>query len=118
MSLSVTLSEVNGVSVLTLSGRVIAQGSLELRGQLEQLVTKEGELKAIDITDVDFIDSHALGLILYYCANGSNKKYRVFIINTSQTGESYIDKLIKLTDLHQTVTIVNDCFAIEGAKGG
>jgi anti-anti-sigma factor len=107
----------NGTSaaVLILSGKVIAEDNGVLREHIEKTLRSAAPVKAIDLTDVEFLDSYALGQIIYYCTNPDGKRGNIFIVNRRIGGGSYIERLIKISELQQIFTIVD---SIEAAISG
>jgi anti-anti-sigma factor len=104
-----TLRFENGTSaaVLLLSGRVFAEDNGTLRDSIEKALNSSAPVKAIDLTDVEFLDSYALGQIIYYCTNPGGKRGRIYIVNRREHGGSYIERLIEISDLRQIFTIVD-----------
>lgn len=94
-------------AVLTLTGRVVARDNVALRKHIEQLMGGDAPLKAIDLTDIAYIDSYALGQIIYYCNSARGRHTTVYIVNKKGNGNSYIDKLIDVSDLKQVFSIVD-----------
>lgn len=94
-------------AVLVLSGRVIAEDNGMLRDHIEQALKSAAPVKAIDLTDVEMLDSYALGQIIFYCTNPEGRRGRIFIINRRGGGGSYIDRLIEISDLRQIFTVVD-----------
>lgn len=108
MSDAIQLSQTGTVDVLNLKGRVCAQGDDRLSTTLEELERMSGVVKAIDLTGIEFIDSYALGQILYFCSKNREKGMRTVFVNASAEEENYVHKLIEVADLRQVVEIVAD----------
>jgi anti-anti-sigma factor len=102
-------------AVLVLSGRIVAEDNGVLREQIEQTLRSPAPVKAIDCTDVEFLDSYALGQIIYYCTNPEGKRGRIYFVNRRNGGSSYIERLIEISDLRQIFTIVD---SIENVAAG
>ena len=113
MPIQVQTTELSDGKLLTLSGKVIGADDTSFRERLERICTGNNGFTAVDVTDVEFIDSHALGILLYCCGMNEN----VFIVNKSTSGSSYIDKLIEVTDLHLAVSVVGTIDEIKTAQG-
>ena len=105
----------SSAAVLKLAGNVVAEDNGLLRDHIEQTLKSVAPVKAIDLTDVESLDSYALGQIIYYCTNPDGRRGRIFIINRRIGGGSYIERLIEVSDLRQIFTIVD---SIEAAISG
>jgi anti-anti-sigma factor len=112
MSDSIQLSQTGTADVLNLTGRICAQGDGGLGTALEDLERKPRMVKAIDLTGIEFIDSYALGQILYFCSKNRDKGMRTVLVNASGDEENYIHKLIEVAELGQVVDVVTDVNAV------
>lgn len=106
MALSINIMSGGSAAVLTMSGRVVAEDNVSLRKHIEQLMGSDAQVKAIDITDIEYIDSYALGQLIYYCNNAAGSRATVYMINRKSRTTSFIDRLIEVSDLRQVFTIV------------
>ena len=116
MADTIRLSETPKAVLITLNGRISAQNDDSLSKALEKLKELPGDVKAIDLTSVDFIDSYALGQILFFCSTIRNEGKKAVIVNTSSNDTSYVYKLIEVAELSQVVEIVSDITAIDGTS--
>jgi len=64
-------------------------------------------VKAIDLTDVEYIDSYALGQIIFFCNNSEGNRSIVHVLNRHHEKLSYIDGLIKVSNLKTVFSIVD-----------
>jgi anti-anti-sigma factor len=118
MPQSMRISRENSTLLLTLSGRVIAKDTVTLREDIEELMKSDMPVKAIDLTDVEYIDSYALGQIIYYCNNNAaESRGTVYIMNRKHGKKSYIDKLIDVSDMRRIFTIVDTLDATDPHPG-
>jgi anti-anti-sigma factor len=104
------------LTMLTLDGDIIAEDSTELREKIESLLRSRTEVKVLDLTGVASIDSFALGQIVYYCNNAGRGSGPVIILNRNLGHETYIDRLIEISELRQVFTIVDSLEAIGSAS--
>ena len=121
MAPTIRFDNEKSAAVLVLSGKVIAEDNGVLREHIEKTLKSPAPVKAIDLTDVEFLDSYALGQIIYYCTNPDGRRGKIFIINRRIGGGSYIERLIDISELRQIFTIVESTeAAISGgcAAGG
>ena len=62
MALAIASREVDGVTVLDLSGRItLGEGSVQLRDAIRDLISKGQKSILLDLGDVNYIDSSGLG---------------------------------------------------------
>src|SRR5580658_7899111 len=62
VALAISSREVDGVTVLDLSGRItLGEGSVQLRDAIRDLIGKGSKKILIDLGDVNYIDSSGLG---------------------------------------------------------
>ena len=113
MADTIRLSETPKAAFLTLNGRICAQNDDSLSAALEKLKKLPGDVKAIDLTSVEFIDSYALGQILFFCSSVRDEGKKAVIVNSSPNDSSYVYKLIEVAELSQVVEIVSDIAAID-----
>ena len=73
----------------------------------------ETPAKVIDLTDIAYIDSYALGQIIYYCNNSGGRHGTVHILNRTCGANTFIDRLIEVSDLGQIFTLVTSLDAID-----
>jgi anti-anti-sigma factor len=106
------------LTTLALEGRIVAEESSDLRTKIETLLRSPAPVKVIDLTDIAFIDSFALGQLVYYCNNSGGGNGPVYVLNRSSNAESYIDKLIEISELRQVFTIIRSLEAIDNAPDG
>jgi anti-sigma B factor antagonist len=106
------------LTTLALEGRIVAEESSDLRTKIETLLRSPAPVKVIDLTDIAFIDSFALGQLVYYCNNSGGGNGPVYVLNCSSDTESYIDKLIEISELRQVFTIVKSLDEIGKASDG
>lgn len=118
MADAIQLSETPKAALLTLTGKVCAQSDDSLCKALEKLGNYTGTVKAIDITSVEFIDSYALGQILFFCSSVRKNGKRAVIINSSSDNSSYVNKLIEVAELSRIVEVVSDLTAIGPGDNG
>ena len=118
MTDAIQLSETPKAALLSLCGRVCAQGDDSLGAALKKLGASAGDVKAIDITSIEFIDSYALGQILFFCSTIHDNGKKAIIINASSDESSYVNKLIEIAELSRVVDIVSDMNSIGAGNTG
>ena len=106
------------LTILLLDGHIIAEESTVLREKIESLMRSDSAHKVIDLTDVEFIDSFALGQIVYYCNNAGGGDGPVYMLNRNTSRETYIDRLIEISELRQVFTIIDSIDTINQSHDG
>ena len=104
-------------TILSLDGHIVAEEGSELREKIETMLRAVTPVKVIDLTDIEFIDSFALGQIVYYCNNAGGGSAPVYVLNRSANSGTYIDKLIEISELRQVFTIISSLDEIAGKSG-
>jgi anti-sigma B factor antagonist len=114
MSLTIKESEVGGVTVLELSGRVtLGEGSGDLRAKLKDLL-KEGKTRLVlDLAHVTYIDSAGLGTLVagYTSAQSQGASLKLANLTTRFSETLNITKLVTVFDVYDTVADAVKSFA-------
>jgi anti-anti-sigma factor len=107
MALEVVIKADGAEPIVKLSGKII---DVEVKGIQQQLdrLYKDKKLHRIvlDVTRADFIDSHGLGVIVYFHTLMQKEKRKFVIINGNQDQNSYFNRLFELTNLDKVLNIV------------
>jgi anti-anti-sigma factor len=94
-------------AILIIKGRIVESSNRTLRSHVKKLMNSNAHVKAIDLTDVDYIDSYALGQIIFFCNSSEGGRGIVHILNRRHDEPSYIDRLIKVSNLKTVFSIVD-----------
>ena len=74
MALTIASREVDGVTVLDLSGRItLGEGSVQLRDAIRDLISKGSKNILVDLGDVNYIDSSGLGELVSAYTTSKNQ---------------------------------------------
>ena len=92
--------------LLTLSGSVNEHDDISLRTNLEELGKSTAPIRAIDVTDIEYIDSHALGLIIYQCTHSADTSGKIYLVNRKADESAFVNRLINVANLEQVFAIV------------
>lgn len=106
MSSRIEVANEGAIAVIKLGGRIIAEGNISLRKELDTFSAVSGRYKAVDLSAVEYIDSHALGQVLFCCSILQKNGQKMFIVNNSEDSTSYISRLIEICELNQVAPIV------------
>ena len=105
MALTITSREVNGVSVLDLSGRItLGEGSVQLREAIRGLIGKGAKIILLNLGNVNYIDSSGLGELVSAFTTAKNQQAEVKLLNLTKK----VHDLLQLTKLYTVFDIYDD----------
>lgn len=106
MALSIDEKEMNGVTVLTLAGRVtLGEGSGQLRTKLKDILSQGKTRLVLDLAEVTYIDSAGLGTLVAGFTSAQNQGASLKLANLTKrfTETLNITKLVTVFDVYDTV---------------
>ena len=107
MSLEIALKSETDDPVLELTGKIIDVDIRKLQHKMDQIYKKKNIQRIVlDVTQANFIDSHGLGMIVYYHTLMQKESRSLIILNANPDTESYLNKLFELTNLDKVLNIV------------
>jgi len=105
VALTITSREVNGVSVLDLSGRItLGEGSVQLREAIRGLIGKGAKIILLNLGNVNYIDSSGLGELVSAFTTAKNQQAEVKLLNLTKK----VHDLLQLTKLYTVFDIYDD----------
>jgi anti-sigma B factor antagonist len=105
MALTIASREVNGVTVLDLSGRItLGEGSVQLRDAIRGLISKGQKNILLNMADVNYIDSSGLGELVSAFTTAKNQQADVKLLNLTKK----VHDLLQLTKLYTVFDIKDD----------
>ncbi len=105
MALTIASREVDGVSVLDLSGRItLGEGSVQLREAVRGLIGKGQKKILLNLGDVNYIDSSGLGELVSAFTTAKNQQAEVKLLNLTKK----VHDLLQLTKLYTVFDIYDD----------
>ena len=105
MALAIASSEVDGVTVLDLSGRItLGEGSVQLRDAIRDLIGKGQKKILLDLCDVNYIDSSGLGEMVSAYTTAKNQGAAVKLLKLTKK----VHDLLQLTKLYTVFDIYDD----------
>ena len=106
MALNISAKETDGVTVVTLSGRVrLGDESNQLRSKIKELLAQGNKRLVLDLAGVSYIDSAGLGTLVaaYTSARNEGGDIRLASV-TARFGELLnITKLVTIFSVHDSV---------------
>ena len=114
MALSIASREVNGVTILDLSGRItLGEGSVQLRDAVRGLIGKGTKHILLNLGEVNYIDSSGLGELVSAFTTARNQQAEVKLLNLTKK----VHDLLQLTKLVTVFDIKdNEASAIASFK--
>lgn len=106
MPLSLSIKEVQGVSVVTCSGRIVfGDEANTLRREVKPLVQEPSAAVVIDLSDVSYVDSGGIGALvgLYTTARAGGGQLRLAGANSKVKNVLEITKLTGILGMFATV---------------
>ncbi len=105
MALSIASREVDGVTVLDLSGRItLGEGSVQLRDAIRDLISKGQKNILLNLAEVNYIDSSGLGELVSAYTTAKNQGAALKLLKLSQK----VHDLLQLTKLYTVFEIHDD----------
>ena len=112
MALTIASREVDGVTVLDLSGRItLGEGSVQLREAIRDLISKGQKNILLNLADVNYIDSSGLGELVSAYTTAKNQGASVRLLNLTKK----VKDVLQLTKLYTVFDIYDDEAAAVGS---
>jgi anti-anti-sigma factor len=112
MGLKVTVSKHKDYPIVKLEGRVIGVDDRKFGNRMETLFKKNIDKIIVDVSDTEFIDSHGVGIIVYYHTLMRKGNRELLLLNSNPNPVSYMARLFEMTNLNKVLTVVNSLDAI------
>jgi anti-sigma B factor antagonist len=105
VALAIASREVDGVTVLDLSGRItLGEGSVQLRDAIRDLIGKGQRRILLDLGDVNYIDSSGLGELVSAYTTAKNQGATLKLLKLTKK----VHDLLQLTKLYTVFDIYDD----------
>ena len=105
MALTIASREVDGVTVLDLSGRItLGEGSVQLRDAIRDLISKGSKSILVNLGDVNYIDSSGLGELVSAFTTAKNQNADVKLLNLTKK----VKDVLQVTKLYTVFDIYDD----------
>ena len=105
MALTIASREVDGVTVLDLSGRItLGEGSVQLRDAIRDLISKGQKKILLNLGDVNYIDSSGLGEMVSAYTTARNQGATLKLLKLNKK----VHDLLQLTKLYTVFDISDD----------
>ena len=105
MSMKVSTRQVDGVTILDLSGRItLGEGSVQLRDAVRDLLSKGSKKILLNLGDVNYIDSSGIGELVSAYTAVRNQGGDLKLLNLTKK----VHDLLQITKLYTVFDIKDD----------
>ena len=105
MSMKVTTRQIDGVTILDLSGRItLGEGSVQLRDAILDLLSKGSKLILLNLADVNYIDSSGIGELVSAYTTVRNQGGELKLLNLTKK----VHDLLQITKLYTVFDVKDD----------
>jgi anti-sigma B factor antagonist len=105
VALTIASREVDGVTVLDLSGRItLGEGSVQLREAVRDLISKGSRSILLNMGEVNYIDSSGLGELVSAFTTAKNQGATVKLLSLHKK----VKDVLQLTKLYTVFDIYDD----------
>ena len=105
MSMKVSTRQVDGITILDLSGRItLGEGSVQLRDSVRDLLSKGSKHILLNLGDVNYIDSSGIGELVSAYTTVRNQGGELKLLNLTKK----VHDLLQITKLYTVFDIKDD----------
>ena len=105
MSMKVSTRQVDGVTILDLSGRItLGEGSVQLRDAVRDLLSKGQKHILLNLGDVTYIDSSGIGELVSAFTTVKNQGGELKLLNLTRK----VHDLLQITKLYTVFDVKDD----------
>jgi anti-sigma B factor antagonist len=105
VALSISTRQLDGVTILDLSGRItLGDGSVQLRDAIRDLISKGEKSILLSLGDVNYIDSSGLGELVSAFTTAKNQNADVKLLNLTKK----VKDVLQVTKLYTVFDIYDD----------
>ena len=105
MSMKVSTRQVDGVTILDLSGRIVlGEGAIQLREAVKELTAKGQKYILLNLSDVNYIDSSGLGELVSGYTSVKNAGGELKLLGLTKK----VHDLLQITKLYTVFDVKDD----------
>ena len=105
MALTIATRELDGVTILDLSGRItLGEGAVQLREAIRELIGKGVKKILVGLGDVNYIDSSGLGELVSSFTTAKNQSADLKLLNLTKK----VKDVLQVTKLYTIFDIFDD----------
>lgn len=102
MNLKLRIRKINGIPVLYADGHIDNDGIAHITKKLDHLIKSKNPKIGVNLSNTTFIDSHGLGVLIYYWRILKSDNRDLIIINP----QGFVQSLFQGTNLNNIFKIV------------
>jgi anti-anti-sigma factor len=103
MALDISVSKKNGTHTVTLVGRLVDVDAKRFAKRMEQVYGDGPQRLVVDVSRLNFINSHGLGVLVFYHTTMQRDQKEFVILNSNSDPRAYINRLMELTNLNRVI---------------
>ncbi|MBN1309213.1 MAG: STAS domain-containing protein [Chitinispirillaceae bacterium] len=107
MELGISVYQLENTSILRVVGSVSEEEVYRFSRAIRDLVQKGANRVAIDISQIEYMESHALGIMVSHFLTLQRQGRELFLINSNNDPSFYMTRLLESTRLNEMIRIVN-----------
>jgi anti-sigma B factor antagonist len=105
MSMKLSTRQVDGITILDLSGRIVlGEGSVQLRDAVKELINKGQKRILLNLSDVNYIDSSGLGELVSAFTSVKNAGGELKLLGLTKK----VKDLLQITKLYTVFDVRDD----------
>jgi anti-anti-sigma factor len=107
MEFSLSITAAGSTPVIELKGPLMDSEVYRFSRELKRLAKEGHPVIAVDVTHCEFMDSHALGLLVFNHNELQKQKRGIVIINENEDPAAYMTGLLETTGLNQLFAVTD-----------
>jgi anti-sigma B factor antagonist len=107
MAIELTVHLSGTTSILRISGSISETEVYRFSQAIRDLIQQPVPRVAIDISCIDFMESHALGILVSHFLAMQRQGRELILINSNNDPSAYMTRLLETTRLNEIIRIVN-----------
>jgi len=113
LSLTIKIIQHNDAPLVRAEGRILDVDVRKFSRKMEWANRKSPKMIIVDISNVEYLDSHGLGVLVYYHSLLEREQRKLFLLNSNTDMSSYVYRLFDLTNLRRVLHFRNSLESIE-----
>jgi stage II sporulation protein AA (anti-sigma F factor antagonist) len=109
MNLQCKKKNVHGWQVLEVTGTLSGSDVIKLQKQLESFLKLPQQWVIIDLKNADFIDSHGLGVIIFFWKQFEQHNKKLAFLDP----DGFIKEMLSLTQLNKIIPVIGSVDELE-----
>lgn len=107
MSLDIEQTELQGLPVLKIKGAVMELNIAQFSRALRTTAQRVSGAIVVDVSETEYLDSQALGLLVFYHSTLQSDGQRLIILNENSNDSSYMYNLFETTGLSKVLPVAS-----------